>query len=134
MKSREALERSANIPDAIIEECADYWRVCFKPDQGGVIMVEPQLISKAVLLQSHPHIVEMWEAQQDERRAEAQRIKQNVNKFTRWFSDDASPGLSAPSPPNTAVACDQRLLPGIAQHWGELRECTSHQSEHGLFQ
>ncbi|KAG9197260.1 hypothetical protein G6514_001952, partial [Epicoccum nigrum] len=134
MKSREALERSANIPDAIIEDCADYWRVCFKPDQGDVIMVEPQLISKAVLLQSRPHIVEMWEAQQDERRAEAQRIERNVNKFMRWFSDDASPGLSAPSPPNTGVVWDQRLLPGMARHWGELRECTSHQSEHGPFQ
>lgn len=96
-------------------------------------MVEPQLISMAVLLQSHPHIVEMWEAQQSQQRTEAQRIEQNVNRFSSWFTND-TPDLTAPNPPNTGVACDQRLLPGMALYWGELRECTSHQSEHGPFQ
>jgi hypothetical protein len=133
MISREALERSATIPDAIIEDCGDYWRVCYKPDQGGVIMVEPQLISKAALLQSHPHIVEMWEEQQNERRIEAQRSEQNFNRFVDWFTSE-TPDLTAPNPPNTGVACDQHLLSGMTIHWGELRECTSHQSEHGPFQ
>lgn len=133
MISREALQRSATIPDAIIEDCGDYWRVCFKPDHGGIIMVDPQLINKAALFQSHPHIVEMWEGQQNERRMEAQRIEDNINGFNTWYNSDA-PDLTAPNPPNTVVACDQRLLPGMTLHSGELRECTSHQSEHGPFQ
>jgi hypothetical protein len=96
-------------------------------------MVEPQLISKAALLQSHPHIVEMWEEQQNERRIEAQRSEQNFNRFVDWFTSE-TPDLTAPNPPNTGVACDQHLLSGMTIHWGELRECTSHQSEHGPFQ
>jgi hypothetical protein len=96
-------------------------------------MVEPQLISKAALLQSYPHIVEMWEEQQNERRTEAQRIEQNLNRFMGWFTSE-TPDMTAPNPPNTGVACDQRLLPGMPLHWGELREFTSHQSEHGPFQ
>ncbi|KAF3004965.1 hypothetical protein E8E13_007997 [Curvularia kusanoi] len=103
--------RFKNIPDAIIEDCTEHWLICFKPDRRGVIVNGPQLVSKTELLDSHPHLVETWEAQREEERAGAQRIKRNIIKYAHMFGDDTQ-SLPAPEPPEEGVACDQRLLPG----------------------
>lgn len=121
-----------SIPHAIIEDCDDHWWVCFEPDAAGIIVDEPQLISKSVVSQLCPHIVEKWDVQQEKLNIEAQRIEQKFITFTRQFNDTA---LSQPTPnlPDLGVACDEHLFPGMRRHWSEVAICATHPSDQTPF-
>ena len=117
---------------AIIEDCNEHWRICFKPDIAGIIVEEPKLISKAIVTNLCPSLVEAWETQQEQQRSEAQRIEQRFIAFMRRFNDNG-PMLSIPQPPELGVACDQHLLPDRMRHWGELRICARHPTDKAPF-
>lgn len=119
-------------PHAIIEDCDDYWRICFKPDVAGVIVEEPRPTNKATVSRQLPHLVEAWDAQQERQQDEARQVEQKFIAFVRRFND-TTVRLTTPDSRGSSIACDQRLLPGINRHWGELRECAIHSSEEGRF-
>ncbi|KAF9701560.1 hypothetical protein EKO04_000602 [Ascochyta lentis] len=126
-----ALHRST--PHAIIEDCDDHWRICFEPDIAGIIIDEPCLIHKAIISDLYPHLLEAWEAHQEQQKTEAHRIEQKFIAFTRRFNDDSPDAFSTPHPPEPGVACDQHLLPDMGRHWGDLRQCATHPKDHAPF-
>ena len=114
------------VPSTIIEDVnADFWRVCWEPDHGGVITREPSLVRKPALAARYPHVVAAWEANQRDEQKEAREIEQRSINFARFLNSD-DPRTPAPLRTDPGVACDQSLLPGMNQHWGELRLCESH--------
>ncbi len=65
---------------------------------------------------------------------EAQRVKEKFMKFMRRFTDPNFKFITLNA--NTleqSVPCDQRLLPGMNTHWGELRSCAIHPRDQGPF-
>ncbi|KAH7085698.1 hypothetical protein BKA63DRAFT_24041 [Paraphoma chrysanthemicola] len=137
------------VPDAILEEPKPgLYRICWKPDKGGVIVMEPCLISKAELLMTqedlvrkHPEadldLVGDWERKQRIKTKGAQKVTQDFIDFGRRFMDSTTNFCdeydhdhdhnhdhnTEEEPPEV---CGQRLLPGMSQHWGELRKCKRH--------
>lgn len=95
-------------------------------------MHDPQLISKTDMQMLYPRLVRRWEVQQEAQRREARRIEQKLTRFVRRSFIDGQ-DLPAPESPNPGIACDQRLLPGMRRHWGELRKCVMHSLQEESF-
>lgn len=119
-------------PHTIIEDCNEFWRICFKPDIAGIIRDEPRLISKIVLSDLYPHLIEVWEAQQEKQRNEAHHMEQKFLAFTRRFYDDRL-GLLTANLPEPGVPCDQQISPSMKRHWGELKPCATHPQDQAPF-
>jgi hypothetical protein len=114
------------IPDAIIEDTSDdNYSVCWKSNEAGVISIGPLLVSKHELAQRYPQIVDRWEMKQRHEKDQAGRTEEKFVAFASHFLDRQS-DRQFTTQPQRGVACDQNLLPGMAQHWGELRSCESH--------
>ncbi|KAH7401354.1 hypothetical protein BKA66DRAFT_400749, partial [Pyrenochaeta sp. MPI-SDFR-AT-0127] len=114
------------VPLAILENInADYWRVCWETDAAGIISKEPSLVSKSTLFAKYPHIVEAWETKQREEKDQARQIEYNLLAFSRYLSSPKSKMLNTRQV-EPEVACDQNPLPGMIQHWGEVRRCEIH--------
>jgi len=117
---------TGTIPDAILEEYSnDFYRVCWKPTDAGVVPTEPRLISKQELAERFPHVVAAWEARQRAEKEDATQKEGNFVAFAGQFLNRRQDKRHA-APSQRQVDCDQSLLPGMGQHWGELRSCETH--------
>jgi hypothetical protein len=114
------------IPDTIIEDYSqEYYRICWKPNNAGIVPMEPRLVSKQQLSQEYPQIIDAWEAKQGNEKEQASRMEGKFVAFARRFLDCRPDGQSM-AQLQREVACDQSLLPGMHQHWGELHDCEFH--------
>jgi hypothetical protein len=114
------------IPDAILEDhSADYWLVSWKPDAAGIIPMGQCLVRKDYLAEQYPEAVETWEAKQHKEKEQARQIESNFFAFARSFLERDIDEDNAQHA-HCGVRCDQALLPGMAKHWGELRDCDKH--------
>jgi hypothetical protein len=113
------------IPDAILADYStDCYLICWKPNDAGVILSAPGLVKKEYLAKGYPHIVEAWEVKQEDEENRARGMERSFTSFTQRFLDWNSDGFVATQ--SHEGACDQSLLPGMIQHWGEVHECESH--------
>ncbi|KAF2827618.1 hypothetical protein CC86DRAFT_321842, partial [Ophiobolus disseminans] len=114
------------IPHAILEDFSDdFYRICWKPAEEGIVPEQPQLIRKHKLAEDYPHVVAAWEAKQREEKEDMRRTEGEFVAFAgRFFDRSQDERLSAQV--HRRVDCDQRLLPGMYQHWGEVRSCETH--------
>jgi hypothetical protein len=87
--------------------------------------VEPHLVNKQELAQRYPQIIDRWEATKRHEKDEAGRTEAKFISFASQFLGRQSEEHFTKQP-ERGVACDQSLLPGMAQHWGQLRSCESH--------
>ncbi|KAH7095348.1 hypothetical protein FB567DRAFT_27318 [Paraphoma chrysanthemicola] len=133
------------VPDVILAEpIPGLYRICWKPDKGGVIVVEPCLISAKELLMTqedlvrkHPDLdldlVGDWERKQRIERKGAEKVADDSVEFWQRFMDNTTNFCDEvehdhehnveEEPPEV---CGQRLFPGMSQHWGDLRKCERH--------
>tara|TARA_R110002003_G_scaffold68_14_gene6182 strand:+ start:19179 stop:20111 length:933 start_codon:yes stop_codon:yes gene_type:complete len=128
------LQHDEPVPDAIIAQAAEgLYRISWKSNVAGIITTEPYLVSQAVLANKYPHILQAWEAKKRYDNTEAQKTERKIVSFARRFLDRQS-NMRDVSAPQLGVACDQHLLPGMSQHWGELRRCELHpEGRQGVF-
>ncbi|KAF1946597.1 hypothetical protein EJ02DRAFT_493710 [Clathrospora elynae] len=120
-----ASHRPTARPDAITNEYNEEYLVCFHSDPAGILIATPCYALKPALAARYPRLVEAWEAKKREEREEEWRITQKLTTYAHYFrSEEEELGRRDPG-----VACDQNLLPGMKQHWGELRNCETHSRE-----
>jgi ssDNA-binding Zn-finger/Zn-ribbon topoisomerase 1 len=123
----EPLNSNLPIPDEITAEYPNCYRVCFKTDIAGIATVDPSIncyAHKSAFAARFPHLVSAWETKKRTQHEEAQRIHRNLVGYAYYFcSSGKLPELRNKDP---GVECDQDLLPGMEQHWGELRKCETH--------
>jgi hypothetical protein len=89
------------------------------------------LVNKDTFNAGYPRIVDTWAAQQYEQDEEARQVEGKFISFARRFSSRNKSQLLDAEPAQRGVLCDQALLPGMSQHWGELRSCEQHSQEQG---
>lgn len=118
------------IPEAIISDhSANCWLVNWKTNDAGIQEWENCSVTKDAFNAGYPRIVDTWEEKQHEEEGEARQVEGKFMIFARRFHEHTSSMLDPPA--QRGVACDQALLPGMGQHWGELRSCEKHPQEHG---
>lgn len=113
-------------PRAIIEDASEQcYRVCFESTEAGIIGEDSRLIDKEELARDYPNVLKAWEKK-------IRNEKETANKQEEAFVHLAGQVLNRQDAQTTKmtahreVDCDQKLLPGMFQHWGELRSCETH--------
>jgi hypothetical protein len=111
------------IPATILQDFSDdYYRVSWQPDDGGVVHAGPRLVRKQELIDLYPHVVDAWKSRLREQNRDATQQHKKFTAVAREFLGRKH----GERPLIRGVDCDQSLLPGMGQHWGELRTCESH--------
>jgi hypothetical protein len=113
------------IPDAILNDhSTDYYLICWKPNDAGVIYRAPELVEKQTLAQKYPKIVAAWETKQRDQQNGARGVERNFMSFAKRFLDQDSEGFVAAQ--SHEINCDQSLRAGMIHHWGPIRKCETH--------
>jgi hypothetical protein len=113
------------IPDAVLmDHSTDYYLICWKPTNAGVIYRAPELVEKQTLAQKYPKIVEAWETKRQDQQNQARGVESNFMSFAKRFLDQDSEGFVTAQ--SREIACDQSLRAGMIHHWGPIRKCEAH--------
>ena len=114
------------VPDTILDDhSADYWLVCWKANAAGIIQKEQCLVRKDYLSEQYSGVVEAWETKQREEKEQARQIEGNFFPFACSYLE-GNIDEETQQPAHGGVDCDQALLPGMARHWGSVRDCEKH--------
>ncbi|PSN62747.1 hypothetical protein BS50DRAFT_501689 [Corynespora cassiicola Philippines] len=124
-------------PMEIVADHGQDYLVSWKPDDSGMQINEPSLISKRYIMVHFPLLIQAWEEEQAKIAAEGQQVDQKVQSLASSFFADPIPitaedmfvqGSSASRYQASSVPCDQDLFPGTHRHWGPVRLCETHRS------
>ncbi|KAH3948105.1 hypothetical protein HBI24_205980 [Parastagonospora nodorum] len=117
-------------PDAVLADYDhDYYKICWKSNEAGVVVIPPGLIRKDDLAKLYPDVVDVWNPV----KKEAAKIEKNFFQFCCEFYGRLPDGTKymAKKKNDRGVDCNQSLRPGMRQHWGEVKKCATHpQTQH----